>query len=199
MVDNFCDFLFAFWATKSLLKMVCRFLFRRETKHYNSTSPKTAFVSLKGQTACKRATVTHLQCTGLFQIILYIQAGSSGHLSFTEALCDRVHSTYNYCVENRKDFPTLSLFASWPGDILNVCGSNYPYPEHIAMVLRMFEPLNDDCRMSKTPFHVEILVMMFLEELRSTKCANNCERLEMKYLFWCMMPHWSNSLGTNRF
>ena len=119
MVDNFCDFLFAFWATKSLMKMVCRFLFRRETKHDNNTSPKTAFVSLKGSTACKHATVTHLQCTGLFQIILYIQAGSSGPLSFTEALCDRVHSTYNYCVENRKDFPTLSLFASWPGAMNN--------------------------------------------------------------------------------
>ena len=27
--------------------------------------------------------------------------------------------TYNYCVENRKDFPKLSLFASWTGAMIN--------------------------------------------------------------------------------
>ena len=30
-----------------------------------------------------------------------------------------VHSTYNYCVENRKKVPKLSLFASWPGAMIN--------------------------------------------------------------------------------
>ena len=30
-----------------------------------------------------------------------------------------VHSTYNYRAENRKDFPKLSLFASWPGAMIN--------------------------------------------------------------------------------
>ena len=30
-----------------------------------------------------------------------------------------VHSTYNHCVENRKDYPKLSLFASWSGDMIN--------------------------------------------------------------------------------
>ena len=29
------------------------------------------------------------------------------------------HSTYNRCVENRKDFPKLSLFASWTGAMIN--------------------------------------------------------------------------------
>ena len=26
---------------------------------------------------------------------------------------------YNHCVENRKDFPKLSLFASWTGAMIN--------------------------------------------------------------------------------
>ena len=30
-----------------------------------------------------------------------------------------VHSTYKYYVETRKDFPKLSLFASWPGALIN--------------------------------------------------------------------------------
>ena len=30
-----------------------------------------------------------------------------------------MHSTYNHCVENRKDFPKLSLFASWTGVMIN--------------------------------------------------------------------------------
>ena len=30
-----------------------------------------------------------------------------------------VHSTYNYCVENRKDFPKLSPFAFCPGAMIN--------------------------------------------------------------------------------
>ena len=30
-----------------------------------------------------------------------------------------VHSTYNHCVENRKDFPKLSLFPSWTGAMIN--------------------------------------------------------------------------------
>ena len=29
------------------------------------------------------------------------------------------HSTYNHCVENRKDFPKLSLFASRTGAMIN--------------------------------------------------------------------------------
>ena len=30
------------------------------------------------------------------------------------------YTPYNYCVENRKDFPKLSLFASWPGAMINL-------------------------------------------------------------------------------
>ena len=30
-----------------------------------------------------------------------------------------VHSTYNHCVENQKNFPKLSLFASWTGAMIN--------------------------------------------------------------------------------
>ena len=56
-----------------------------------------------------------------------------------------VHSTYNYCVENRKDFPKLSLFASWPGAMINFIGSNYPWLEHFSMVPKVFEPLKFDC------------------------------------------------------
>ena len=31
----------------------------------------------------------------------------------------RIASTYNRCVENWKDFPKLSLFASWTGAMIN--------------------------------------------------------------------------------
>ena len=30
-----------------------------------------------------------------------------------------VHSTYNHCVENWKDFPKLSLFVSWTDAMIN--------------------------------------------------------------------------------
>ena len=51
----------------------------------------------------------------------------------------------NLCAENRKDFPKLSLFASWTGATITLSGSNYPCLERISMVPKMFEPLGLDC------------------------------------------------------
>ena len=38
---------------------------------------------------------------------------------YLEKLSLWVHSTYHYCIEDRKDFPKLSPFASWPGAMIN--------------------------------------------------------------------------------
>ena len=55
------------------------------------------------------------------------------------------YTTYNHCVENQKDFPELSLFASWTGAMITLSGSNYPCLKQISMVPKMFEPLRFDC------------------------------------------------------
>ena len=57
-----------------------------------------------------------------------------------------MHSIYNHCVENRKDFPKVSLFVSWIGAMITLSGSNYPCLERISMVPKMFEPLRFDCK-----------------------------------------------------
>ena len=56
-----------------------------------------------------------------------------------------VHSTYNYCVGDRKKKSLnyrhlLSGLASW----FTLSGSNYPYLEQISMVPKIFEPLEFD-------------------------------------------------------
>ena len=56
-----------------------------------------------------------------------------------------VHSTYNYCVENRKDCPKDRCLRPDLVPLLNLSGSNYPYLEQIFMVPKMFEPLKFDC------------------------------------------------------
>ena len=58
-----------------------------------------------------------------------------------------VYSTYHYCVEDRKDFPKLLPFASWPCAMINphYGGSNYPYFKQSYMLPTMFEPLKFDC------------------------------------------------------
>ena len=56
-----------------------------------------------------------------------------------------LHSTYNYCEENKKKIPKLSLFASWLGIMITLSGSNYPGLEQFSMVLKMFEQLKFDC------------------------------------------------------
>ena len=43
------------------------------------------------------------------------------------------------------DFPELAIFASQPGDMINLIGSNYPWLEHFSMVPKVFEPLGFDC------------------------------------------------------
>ena len=55
------------------------------------------------------------------------------------------YTQYNHCVENRKYFPKLSLFASWTGAMITLSGSNYPCLEQISMVPKMFEPLRFNC------------------------------------------------------
>ena len=56
-----------------------------------------------------------------------------------------VHSTFNRCVENRKDFPNLSLLLLELVPWLLFSGSKYPWLEQISMVPKMFEPLRFDC------------------------------------------------------
>ena len=52
-----------------------------------------------------------------------------------------VHSTYNYCVDDRKVIPKLSSFASWPGAINNpqylelpISRSNFHGPKEIRVI-----------------------------------------------------------------
>ena len=51
----------------------------------------------------------------------------------------------NHYVENQKDFPKLSLFASWTGAMITLSGSIFPCLERISMVPKMFESLRFDC------------------------------------------------------
>ena len=64
-------------------------------------------------------------------------------------LCVRIapSSTLNIPLlhRNKKDLPKLSPFASWPAPWLTHSGSNYPCPEQISVVPKMFEPLRFNC------------------------------------------------------
>ena len=51
---------------------------------------------------------------------------------------------FNRCVENRKDFPKLSLLGSWTGAMINPQWLKLPMSRTNSMVPKMFEPLRFD-------------------------------------------------------
>ena len=75
------------------------------------------------------------------------------------------HNIQSLCSKS-KDFPKLSLFASWTGAMNTLSGSNYPCLERISMVPKMFEPLRFDCnfpvrraaRRKKKKKKIEVLI-----------------------------------------
>ena len=75
------------------------------------------------------------------------------------------YTPYNHCVENRKDFPKLSLFASWTGAMINLqwlelpmSRTNFPGPKDVrAIEVRLYLPPDRpqwlELTMSRTNFH----------------------------------------------
>ena len=53
--------------------------------------------------------------------------------------------TYLYFIEDRKDIPKLSPFASWPGAMMNPQWLELPMSRKNSMVAKLFETLTFDC------------------------------------------------------
>ena len=70
-----------------------------------------------------------------------------------------VHSTYQYCIEDRKDIPKLSPFVSWPVAMIRLThtDSNYPCLEQIVMVPKMFEILKFDSSVWRYPVILHVV------------------------------------------
>ena len=66
-------------------------------------------------------------------------------------LCILIRIASQLCVENQKDFPILSLFASWPGTMINpqwlklpISRTNFLGPEDVqANKVGLSYPMND--------------------------------------------------------
>ena len=92
---------------------------------------------------------THLMSTqlafyvNLHRAVSYPDGPMTARYRFTQN-ADWVYTTYNYCVENQKDFPKLSHLlpdlALWL-----TLSSNNPYLEPVFMVPRLLEPLRFGC------------------------------------------------------
>ena len=86
-------------------------------------------------------------------------------------------------IEDRKDFPKLSPFASWPGAMINPHWLELPMSRINFMVPKMFEPLRFYCMYMRISMNISLIKQSYRTVYRYTERYTVDSRyLDLAYL-----------------